>query len=175
MMGGASDIRQRLSNVVRFVLTHTWLTGVGPTLCSLLWATLCWSCVGVLGWGTCWKLLSGRIHVWHGLVREAVPPGRIVSSDNFDRNRVITHLCFSAIMFFNVNTTLLVNSCRGSFVDRNGTWQCWGRALPNMIFDMLVSWGQSNGCIGNDPPMDRGTTRLCSGFPTTLVCRGICR
>ena len=54
MMGGASDIRRRSSYVVRFVLTSTWLTGVGPTLCSLLWATLCWSCVGALGWGNRW-------------------------------------------------------------------------------------------------------------------------
>jgi hypothetical protein len=75
MMGGASNIQQRSSNVM--------ILGVGPTLCSLLGATLCWSCVGVLGWGTCWKSSSGRIHEWHGLVRKAGPPGCIVSSDNF--------------------------------------------------------------------------------------------
>jgi hypothetical protein len=44
MMGGASNIRRRSSNVM--------ISGVGPTLCSLLGATLCWSCVGALGWGT---------------------------------------------------------------------------------------------------------------------------
>ena len=41
MMGGASDILRRSSNVV--------IARVGPTLCSLLWANLCWSCVGALG------------------------------------------------------------------------------------------------------------------------------
>jgi hypothetical protein len=54
MMGGVSDIRRRSSKVV--------IAGVGPTLCSLLWATLCWSYIGVLGWGTCWKSSSGWIH-----------------------------------------------------------------------------------------------------------------
>ena len=75
MMGGASDIRRRSSNVM--------ILGVGPTLCSLLGATLCWSCVGALGWGTRWKSSSGRIHEWHGLVRKAGPPGHIVLSYNF--------------------------------------------------------------------------------------------
>jgi hypothetical protein len=91
MMGGASDIRQRKSNLV--------IVGLGPTLCSSLWATLCWSCVGALGWGTCWKLSSGRIHVWHGLVRKAGPPGLNVSSDNFAQTSVSTRRCFSAVMF----------------------------------------------------------------------------
>ncbi len=50
-----------------------------------------------------------------------------------------------------------------------------GRALPILIFDMLVSRGWSNGCIGNALPMDRGTMCLCHGFPTTLVRRGIRR
>jgi hypothetical protein len=104
MMGGASDIRQRSSNVI--------ILGVGPTLCSLLGATLCWSCVGALGWGTCWKSSSGKIHEWHGLMRKAGPPGHIVLSDNFSRNSVSIRHCFSAVMFFNVDTNLLVNSCR---------------------------------------------------------------
>ena len=120
MMGGASNIRQRSSKVV--------IVGVGPTLCSSLWATLCWSFIGVLGWGTHWKPSSGRIHAWHGLVRKAGPPGHNVLPDNFARTSVSTRRCFSAVIFFNVETTLLVNSCRWSFVDRNGTWQCWGNS-----------------------------------------------
>ena len=120
MMGGASNIQQRSSKVV--------IVGVGPTLCSSLWATLCWSFIGVLGWGTHWKSSSGRIHAWHGLVRKAGPPGHNVLPDNFARTSVSTRRCFSAVIFFNVETTSLVNSCRWSFVDRNGTWQCWGNS-----------------------------------------------
>jgi len=44
IMGGALDIRQRPCNVV--------VSGVVPTLCSALGATLCWSCVGTCSWGT---------------------------------------------------------------------------------------------------------------------------
>ncbi len=44
IMGGASDIRQRSC--------IAGISGVVPTLCSALVATLCWSCVGVLGLGT---------------------------------------------------------------------------------------------------------------------------
>ena len=45
IMGGASDIRQRSCIAV--------MSGVVPTLCLALGATLCCSCVGVLIWGTC--------------------------------------------------------------------------------------------------------------------------
>ncbi len=44
IMGGVFDIRQRSCNVV--------ISGVVPTLCSALGATLCWSCVGTRSWGT---------------------------------------------------------------------------------------------------------------------------
>ncbi len=44
IMGGASDIRRR-SCIAD-------MSGVVPTLCSSLGATLCCSCVGVLSWGT---------------------------------------------------------------------------------------------------------------------------
>jgi hypothetical protein len=44
IMGGASDIQQRSCIAGKF--------GVVPTLCSALGATLCCSCVGVLGLGT---------------------------------------------------------------------------------------------------------------------------
>ena len=44
IMGGASDIRRR-SCIAD-------MSGVVPTLCSSLRATLCCSCVGVLSWGT---------------------------------------------------------------------------------------------------------------------------
>jgi hypothetical protein len=44
IMGGAFDIRRRscISD----------MSVVVPTLCSALGATLCWSCDGVLSWGT---------------------------------------------------------------------------------------------------------------------------
>ena len=44
IMGGAFDIWQRSCIVV--------ISGVVPTLCSALGATLCWSCVGICSWGT---------------------------------------------------------------------------------------------------------------------------
>ena len=44
IMGGAFDIRQRSCICV--------ISGVVPTLCSALGATLCWSCVGTRSWGT---------------------------------------------------------------------------------------------------------------------------
>ena len=44
VMGGAFDIRQRHCICV--------ISGVVPTLCSVLGATLCWSCVGTRSWGT---------------------------------------------------------------------------------------------------------------------------
>jgi hypothetical protein len=44
IMGGASDIRQRSC--------IAGISGVVPTLCLALVATLCCSCVGVLGLGT---------------------------------------------------------------------------------------------------------------------------
>ncbi len=44
MMGGAFDILRRSCNV--------GISGVLPTLCSALGATLCWSCVGTRNWGT---------------------------------------------------------------------------------------------------------------------------
>ena len=53
IMGGASDIRRRSCSAI--------MSGVVPTLCSALGATLCCSCVGVLIWGTRWKSSSGRI------------------------------------------------------------------------------------------------------------------
>ncbi len=121
------------------------------------------------GWGTRWKSLSGRIHAWHGLVRKAGPPGHIVLLDNFNQNKVSTRRCFSAVMFSNVDTTPLSICADDLLFTGMGPGNAGGRALPNLIFDMLVSWGRSNGCIGNDPPMDRGTTRLCPSFPTTLV------
>ena len=43
MMGGAFDIRRRSCN--------DGISGVIPTLCSALGATLCWSCVGIRSWG----------------------------------------------------------------------------------------------------------------------------
>ena len=44
IMGGAFDIRRRSCIVV--------ISGVVPTLCSALGATLCWSCIGTRSWGT---------------------------------------------------------------------------------------------------------------------------
>ena len=44
IVGGAFDIRQRSCIAV--------MSGVVPTLCSALGATLCWSCVGARSWGT---------------------------------------------------------------------------------------------------------------------------
>ena len=44
IMGGAFDIRRRSCNVV--------ISGMVPTLCSALGATLCWSCIGTCSWGT---------------------------------------------------------------------------------------------------------------------------
>jgi len=44
MMGGAFDILRRSCNV--------GISGVLPTLCSVLRATLCWSCVGTRSCGT---------------------------------------------------------------------------------------------------------------------------
>jgi len=44
VMGGAFDIRQRRCICV--------ISGVVHTLCSVLGATLCWSCVGTRSWGT---------------------------------------------------------------------------------------------------------------------------
>jgi len=44
IMGGALDIRQRPCNVA--------VSGVVPTLCSALGASLCWSCIGTRSWGT---------------------------------------------------------------------------------------------------------------------------
>jgi hypothetical protein len=44
IMGGAFDIRQRSRTGV--------ISRVVPTLCSSLWATLCWSCVGAHSRGT---------------------------------------------------------------------------------------------------------------------------
>ena len=44
IMGGAFDIQRRSCITV--------MSGVVPTLCSALGATLCCSCVGVLSWGT---------------------------------------------------------------------------------------------------------------------------
>jgi hypothetical protein len=75
IMGGASDIRRRSCIAV--------ISGVVPTLCSALGATLCWSCVGVPIWGTHWISFSGRIHAWHGLVRKAGPSGCTFVSANF--------------------------------------------------------------------------------------------
>jgi hypothetical protein len=75
IMGGVFDIRRRSCTAV--------MSGVVPILCSVLGATLCWSCVGARSWGTCWKSSSGRIHAWHGLDRKAGPSGRVVVSANF--------------------------------------------------------------------------------------------
>ena len=116
MMGGAFDIRRRSCN--------DGISGVIPTLCSALGATLCWSCVGTRSWGIRCKSSSGRIHAWHGLVRKAGPSCSFVASDNLDLNKVSTRRCFSAVMFLSVDTTSLVNSCIWSYVDMNGTWQC---------------------------------------------------
>jgi len=44
IMGDALDIWQRPCNVA--------VSGVVPTLCSALGATLCWFCVGTRSWGT---------------------------------------------------------------------------------------------------------------------------
>ena len=44
IMGGALDIWQRPCNVA--------VSGVVPTLCSALGASLCWSCIGTRSWGT---------------------------------------------------------------------------------------------------------------------------
>ena len=44
MMGDAFDILRRSCNV--------GISGVLPTLCSALGATLCWSCIGTRSWGT---------------------------------------------------------------------------------------------------------------------------
>jgi len=44
IMGGAFDIQRRSCSVV--------ISGVVPTLCSVLGATLCWSCVGTRSWDT---------------------------------------------------------------------------------------------------------------------------
>jgi hypothetical protein len=56
-----------------------------------------------------------------------------------------------------------------------GPGNAGGRALLTLIFYRLVFWGQSNGCIGSDLSMGRGTTRLFHGIPTTLVHWGIRR
>ncbi len=75
IMGGAFDIRRRSCIAV--------MSGVVPTLCSALGATLCCSCVCVLSWGTRCKSSSGRIHAWHGLDRKAGPSRCTVVSANF--------------------------------------------------------------------------------------------
>ncbi len=75
IMAGASDIRRRSCIAL--------ISGVVPTLCSALGATLCWSCVGVPTWGTSWISSSGRIHAWHGLERKAGPSGCTFVSANF--------------------------------------------------------------------------------------------
>ncbi len=75
MIGGALDIQQR--SLIKII---SW---VGPTLCSPLVTTLCWSHISATAQGTCCSLPSGRIHAWHGLVRKAGPPRHIALSDNF--------------------------------------------------------------------------------------------
>jgi hypothetical protein len=104
MIGRASDIRRRSSIEI--------ISWGGTTLCSPLRITLCWSCVGATAWGTYWKLSSGRIHAWHGLVRKAGLPGHIVPSDNFACTNVSTRCCFLAIIVPKVDTILFVNSCK---------------------------------------------------------------
>jgi hypothetical protein len=153
MMGGASNIRRRSSIVV--------IVGVGPTLCSLLWATLCWSCIGALGWDTRWKSSSGRIHAWHGLVRNAGPPGHFVSSDNFAP---------CSLTLIQLRLSIRAD---GHLLTGMGPGNAGGRALLILRFDMLVSRGLNNGCIGNDRPMGRGTTHPFHGFPKIRVRRKI--
>jgi hypothetical protein len=104
IIGGASDIRRRSS--IKIILWGE------TTLCSPLGITLCWSCISATAWGTHWKLSSGRIHAWHGLVRKAGPPGYIVPSDNFARTNVSTRCCFLALIAPKVDTVLFVNSCK---------------------------------------------------------------
>ena len=145
------------------------IAGVGPTLCSSLWATLCWSCVGVLDWGTHWKSSSGRIHAWHGLVRKAGPPGHNVSSNNFARTSVSMRRCFSAVIFLTLTQLCLSICADGHLLTGIGPGNAGGIALPILRFDMLVSRGRSNGCIGNDRPMGRGTTHPPLVTPTSLL------
>ncbi len=104
MIGRASDIRRRSS-----IKIISW---GGITLCSPLRITLYWSRLGATAWGTHWKLSSGRIHAWHGLVKKAGPPGHIVLSDNFACTNVSTCHCFLAIIAPKVDTILFVNSCK---------------------------------------------------------------
>jgi hypothetical protein len=56
-----------------------------------------------------------------------------------------------------------------------GPGNAGGRALLTPIFYRLMFQGGSNGCIGSDLLMGRGTMHPFHGIPTTLVHRGICR
>jgi hypothetical protein len=110
--------------------THPLFIALGHPLLVLRWCPLLGHLLEIVFW-------QDPCVAW--ACEERWPSRTFVLSDNFARNIVSTRRCFSAVMFFNVDTTSLVNSCRWSFVDRNGTWQCWGKssADPEIRYDRV--------------------------------------
>jgi len=102
-------------------------------------------------------------------VRKAGSPGHNVLSDNFAQTSVSTRCCFSAVIFLTLTQLCLSICADGHLLTGIGPGNAGGIALPILRFEMLVSWGRSNGCVGNDQPMGRGTTHPFHGFPKILV------